>query len=137
MLLRTHLIIANYILTRASLLCTEWPVIKRNPNSLWSSPLILNFETGKHSHTNISTAMEAIVLYPTPAIGHLIPMVELGKLIRTHIPPFTHHPHTHCPCTLQCWFHISIHSLCLCHQSLHDLSQSPQCYSSSHHVSPP
>ncbi|GAV76325.1 UDPGT domain-containing protein [Cephalotus follicularis] len=27
---------------------------------------------------------EAIVLYPSPGIGHLIPMVELGKLILTH-----------------------------------------------------
>uniref|UniRef100_A0A2N9HLW5 Glycosyltransferase n=1 Tax=Fagus sylvatica TaxID=28930 RepID=A0A2N9HLW5_FAGSY len=35
--------------------------------------------------------MEAIVLYPTPAIGHLISMVELGKLILAHHPSFTIH----------------------------------------------
>ncbi|XP_023875938.1 UDP-glycosyltransferase 88A1 [Quercus suber] len=35
--------------------------------------------------------MEAIVLYPTPAIGHLISMVELGKLILTHHPSLTIH----------------------------------------------
>uniref|UniRef100_A0A5B6YUF2 Glycosyltransferase n=1 Tax=Davidia involucrata TaxID=16924 RepID=A0A5B6YUF2_DAVIN len=29
---------------------------------------------------------DAIVLYPSPAIGHLISMVELGKLILTHYP---------------------------------------------------
>ncbi|KAK9291603.1 hypothetical protein L1049_019552 [Liquidambar formosana] len=33
--------------------------------------------------------MEAIVLYPVPAMGHLISMVELGKLILTHHPSFT------------------------------------------------
>ncbi|XVF50905.1 hypothetical protein PTKIN_Ptkin04bG0141100 [Pterospermum kingtungense] len=32
--------------------------------------------------------MEAIVLYPSPGMGHLISMVELGKLILTHHPPF-------------------------------------------------
>uniref|UniRef100_A0A7N2L1K9 Uncharacterized protein n=1 Tax=Quercus lobata TaxID=97700 RepID=A0A7N2L1K9_QUELO len=35
--------------------------------------------------------MEAIVLYTTPAAGHLIPMVELGKLIHTHQPSLTIH----------------------------------------------
>jgi hypothetical protein len=34
---------------------------------------------------------EAIVLYPTPAIGHLISMVELAKLILTHHPSLTVH----------------------------------------------
>jgi hypothetical protein len=34
---------------------------------------------------------EAIVLYPTPAIGHLISMVELAKLILTHNPSLTVH----------------------------------------------
>jgi hypothetical protein len=34
---------------------------------------------------------EAIVLYPTPAIGHLISMVELAKLILTHQPSLTVH----------------------------------------------
>ncbi|KAG2709776.1 hypothetical protein I3760_05G257100 [Carya illinoinensis] len=34
---------------------------------------------------------EAIVLYPTPAIGHLISLVELGKLILTHRPSLTIH----------------------------------------------
>ncbi|KAF5731204.1 putative UDP-glucosyl transferase 88A1 [Tripterygium wilfordii] len=33
--------------------------------------------------------MEAIVLYPSPGIGHLISMVELGKLILSHYPSFT------------------------------------------------
>ncbi|KAL7003510.1 hypothetical protein U1Q18_004664 [Sarracenia purpurea var. burkii] len=33
--------------------------------------------------------MEAIVLYPSPGIGHLISMVELGKLILTHYPSFS------------------------------------------------
>ncbi|XWS37902.1 hypothetical protein CRYUN_Cryun19dG0085100 [Craigia yunnanensis] len=33
--------------------------------------------------------MEAIVLYPSPGMGHLISMVELGKLILTHHPSFT------------------------------------------------
>ncbi|XP_022737159.1 UDP-glycosyltransferase 88B1-like [Durio zibethinus] len=32
--------------------------------------------------------MEAIVLYPSPGMGHLISMVELGKLILTHHPAF-------------------------------------------------
>ncbi|XP_059665009.1 UDP-glycosyltransferase 88B1-like [Cornus florida] len=32
---------------------------------------------------------DAIVLYPSPAIGHLISMVELGKLILTHHPSFS------------------------------------------------
>nr|POF05195.1 udp-glycosyltransferase 88a1 [Quercus suber] len=35
--------------------------------------------------------MEAIVLYTTPAAGHLIPMVELGELIHTHQPSLTIH----------------------------------------------
>ncbi|KAF3966312.1 hypothetical protein CMV_009586 [Castanea mollissima] len=35
--------------------------------------------------------MEAIVLYTTPVAGHLIPMVELGKLIHTHQPSLTIH----------------------------------------------
>ncbi|GLT65281.1 hypothetical protein SLA2020_377200 [Shorea laevis] len=34
---------------------------------------------------------EAIVMYPTPAIGHLISMVELAKLILTHHPSLTIH----------------------------------------------
>ncbi|KAI6696402.1 hypothetical protein NL676_016521 [Syzygium grande] len=34
---------------------------------------------------------EAIVLYPSPAIGHLIPMVELGKLLLTHRPSLSIH----------------------------------------------
>jgi hypothetical protein len=34
---------------------------------------------------------EAVVLYPTPAIGHLISMVELAKLILTHQPSLTIH----------------------------------------------
>ncbi|XP_059442726.1 UDP-glycosyltransferase 88A1-like [Corylus avellana] len=34
---------------------------------------------------------EAIVVYPTPAIGHLISMVELAKLILTHHPSLTVH----------------------------------------------
>ncbi|CAL1371087.1 unnamed protein product [Linum trigynum] len=34
---------------------------------------------------------EAIVLYPSPAIGHLISMVELGRLILTHRPYFSIH----------------------------------------------
>ncbi|KAK9293271.1 hypothetical protein L1049_021263 [Liquidambar formosana] len=33
--------------------------------------------------------MESIVLYPAPGMGHLISMVELGKLILTHHPAFT------------------------------------------------
>ncbi|KAF7148689.1 hypothetical protein RHSIM_Rhsim03G0192700 [Rhododendron simsii] len=32
---------------------------------------------------------DAIVLYPSPAIGHLISMVELGKFILTHYPSFS------------------------------------------------
>ncbi|KAM3682138.1 hypothetical protein ACJW31_12G049800 [Castanea mollissima] len=35
--------------------------------------------------------MAAIVLYPTPVIGHLISMVELGKLILTHHPSLNIH----------------------------------------------
>ncbi|KAL5744718.1 hypothetical protein ACOSQ2_027834 [Xanthoceras sorbifolium] len=35
--------------------------------------------------------MEAIVLYPSPPIGHLISMVELGKLILTHQPSLSIH----------------------------------------------
>ncbi|KAI3419582.1 Glycosyltransferase [Psidium guajava] len=34
---------------------------------------------------------EAIVLYPSPAIGHLIPMVELGKLLLAHRPSLSIH----------------------------------------------
>ncbi|KAF5451154.1 hypothetical protein F2P56_031443 [Juglans regia] len=34
---------------------------------------------------------EAIVLYPSPAIGHLVSMVELGKLLLTHHPSLTIH----------------------------------------------
>ncbi|OWM79598.1 hypothetical protein CDL15_Pgr023010 [Punica granatum] len=34
---------------------------------------------------------EAVVLYPTPAIGHLISMVELGKLIVSHRPSLSVH----------------------------------------------
>jgi hypothetical protein len=34
---------------------------------------------------------EAVVLYPTPATGHLISMVELAKLILTHHPSLTIH----------------------------------------------
>ncbi|KAI6696401.1 hypothetical protein NL676_016520 [Syzygium grande] len=34
---------------------------------------------------------EAIVLYPSPAIGHLISMVELGKLLLTHRPSLSIH----------------------------------------------
>ncbi|WRX18260.1 hypothetical protein QQP08_010747 [Theobroma cacao] len=33
--------------------------------------------------------MEAIVLYPSPGMGHLISMVEVGKLLLTHHPSFT------------------------------------------------
>ncbi|KAJ7974122.1 Glycosyltransferase [Quillaja saponaria] len=33
----------------------------------------------------------AIVLYPSPAIGHLISMIELGKLILTHKPSLSIH----------------------------------------------
>ncbi|KAM7504824.1 hypothetical protein LguiB_003728 [Lonicera macranthoides] len=33
--------------------------------------------------------MEAIVLYPSPGMGHLISMVELGKLILHHYPSFS------------------------------------------------
>ncbi|KAK9292878.1 hypothetical protein L1049_020859 [Liquidambar formosana] len=32
---------------------------------------------------------EVIVLYPSPGMGHLVSMVELGKLILTHHPSFT------------------------------------------------
>ncbi|KAK3220093.1 hypothetical protein Dsin_014063 [Dipteronia sinensis] len=35
--------------------------------------------------------MEAIVFYPSPPIGHLISMVELGKLILTHQPSLSIH----------------------------------------------
>ncbi|GFZ06428.1 UDP-glucosyl transferase 88A1 [Actinidia rufa] len=41
-----------------------------------------------HTHT-IHKVMEAIVLYPSPGIGHLISMVELGKLILSHHPSFS------------------------------------------------
>ncbi|KAB1204924.1 UDP-glycosyltransferase 88A1 [Morella rubra] len=34
---------------------------------------------------------EALVLYPSPVIGHLISMVELGKLILTHRPSLSIH----------------------------------------------
>ncbi|CAN0902874.1 UDP-glycosyltransferase 88A1 [Linum grandiflorum] len=34
----------------------------------------------------MTTKTEAIVLYPSPAIGHLLSMVELGRLILTHRP---------------------------------------------------
>ncbi|KAL7003508.1 hypothetical protein U1Q18_004662 [Sarracenia purpurea var. burkii] len=34
---------------------------------------------------------DAIVLYPSPAIGHLISMVELGKFILNHYPSFSIH----------------------------------------------
>lgn len=34
---------------------------------------------------------DAIVLYPSPAIGHLISMVELGKLVLTHRPSLSIH----------------------------------------------
>ncbi|KAI6668004.1 hypothetical protein NL676_003721 [Syzygium grande] len=34
---------------------------------------------------------EAIVLYPSPAIGHLISMVEFGKLLLTHRPSLSIH----------------------------------------------
>ncbi|KAJ6738393.1 UDP-GLYCOSYLTRANSFERASE 88A1-LIKE [Salix koriyanagi] len=34
---------------------------------------------------------EAIVLYPSPPIGHLISMVELGKLLLTHQPSLSVH----------------------------------------------
>ncbi|CAH1440201.1 unnamed protein product [Lactuca virosa] len=33
--------------------------------------------------------MESIVLYPSPGMGHLISMVELGKLIHRHHPSFS------------------------------------------------
>ncbi|XP_052196708.1 anthocyanidin 5,3-O-glucosyltransferase-like [Diospyros lotus] len=33
--------------------------------------------------------MEAIVMYPSPGIGHLISMVELGKLILSHCPSYS------------------------------------------------
>ncbi|CAL1404832.1 unnamed protein product [Linum trigynum] len=39
----------------------------------------------------MAAAEEAIVLYPSPAIGHLISMVELGRLILTHRPSFSIH----------------------------------------------
>ncbi|KAF7148775.1 hypothetical protein RHSIM_Rhsim03G0193800 [Rhododendron simsii] len=32
---------------------------------------------------------DTIILYPTPGMGHLVPMVELGKLILTHNPSFS------------------------------------------------
>jgi hypothetical protein len=32
---------------------------------------------------------DAIVLYPSPGMGHLISMVELGKLILKHHPSFS------------------------------------------------
>ncbi|TXG70924.1 hypothetical protein EZV62_005859 [Acer yangbiense] len=35
--------------------------------------------------------MEAIVFYPSPPIGHIISMVELGKLILTHQPSLSIH----------------------------------------------
>ncbi|KAK0596812.1 hypothetical protein LWI29_019275 [Acer saccharum] len=35
--------------------------------------------------------MEAIIFYPSPPIGHLISMVELGKLILTHQPSLSIH----------------------------------------------
>ncbi|KAI4324973.1 hypothetical protein MLD38_030412 [Melastoma candidum] len=34
---------------------------------------------------------EALVFYPSPAIGHLVSMVELGKLILTHCPSISIH----------------------------------------------
>ncbi|CAI0546439.1 unnamed protein product [Linum tenue] len=36
-------------------------------------------------------AAEAVVFYPSPAIGHLISMVELGRLILTHRPSLSVH----------------------------------------------
>ncbi|KAI8564910.1 hypothetical protein RHMOL_Rhmol03G0219600 [Rhododendron molle] len=32
---------------------------------------------------------DTIILYPSPGMGHLVPMVELGKLILTHNPSFS------------------------------------------------
>ncbi|KAF7147069.1 hypothetical protein RHSIM_Rhsim03G0193500 [Rhododendron simsii] len=32
---------------------------------------------------------DPIILYPSPGMGHLVPMVELGKLILTHNPSFS------------------------------------------------
>ncbi|XP_024027539.1 UDP-glycosyltransferase 88A1-like [Morus notabilis] len=40
-------------------------------------------------HTN--SKMEVIVLYPSPAIGHLVSLVELGKLILTSKPSLSIH----------------------------------------------
>ncbi|XP_044468548.1 UDP-glycosyltransferase 88A1-like, partial [Mangifera indica] len=42
------------------------------------------------AHTTASP-MEAIVMYPSPAIGHLISMVELAKLILNHRPSLSIH----------------------------------------------
>ncbi|KAI4347605.1 hypothetical protein L6164_008406 [Bauhinia variegata] len=39
----------------------------------------------------MATKKEAIVLYPTAAIGHLVSMVELGKFILTHQPSLSIH----------------------------------------------
>ncbi|KAJ9539623.1 hypothetical protein OSB04_026129 [Centaurea solstitialis] len=49
----------------------------------------------KYKHVNMDCSMElvvakmestTVVLYPSPEMGHLVPMVEFGKLIHTHHP---------------------------------------------------
>ncbi|CAN1189855.1 UDP-glycosyltransferase 88A1 [Linum perenne] len=39
----------------------------------------------------MTTNTEALVLYPSPAIGHLLSMVELGRLILSHSPTLSIH----------------------------------------------
>ncbi|KAI8032015.1 UDP-glycosyltransferase 88B1 [Camellia lanceoleosa] len=59
---------------------------KRTP--LFVSTIVVY--TASSLSLSLWTIMEdAIVLYPSPAIGHLISMVELGKLILNHYPSFS------------------------------------------------
>lgn len=67
--------------------CSHFFFIKiRHCTSLLTNLCFLSFST-----LLMTTMKGSIVLYPSPAIGHLISMVELGKLFLTHKPSLTIH----------------------------------------------
>ncbi|KAJ6707268.1 GLYCOSYLTRANSFERASE [Salix viminalis] len=53
--------------------------------------LTLSFSLIRYTERPGAAMEEAIVLYPSPPIGHLISMVELGKLLLTHQPSLSVH----------------------------------------------
>ncbi|KAK9291424.1 hypothetical protein L1049_019371 [Liquidambar formosana] len=82
---------------------------------------------------------DAIVLYPSPAIGHLISMVELGKLLLTHHPSLsiniliTTAPYTGAGSTTPYINHVSATTPSITFHHLPTISLPPNFTSSPHH----